>query len=466
MHRLVFAGMCVLITQNVAFSQGLPPLRPQTPQVEPEQIQRGSPPAVVRFGEATDAGQQPAKSDFAVESNRSQFSQAAPHQPSTNPMGNNPVFQNQPESRGFGDQQIQRAQIPTPDPQVQRATFQQPARNTVPIANDIARTNASPEAQSIASKIVNQPFPENLLEGKPISLKEAIATNPDKQARLKIIKDYWKLSAAMSDLKFAVEEVRLISSVSAPRGAEASALWQAEVANSHARVAEAKLITFDAQEILSQKLGWSGSEFPIATDTPWTGRYRTNVDEHFAANASRNLRRIDRILPVMLELVQQRATAVQSSQSAFNRIEQTYRTGSLPISELLDTYRRVREQRIAFLAALRDYNLTIADYAMSTVNAYGDENKVVAMLLFDRSQGLSKIGNAAQQANVNGQPNLINNGTIPRVAAQPANGRPTLPAPTTQSQQNFGGTSGSGQPASSFGGTGQFQGGSQNGFNR
>jgi hypothetical protein len=320
-------------------------------------------------------------------------------------------------------------------PQYQGQTnFGQQTNSSQNANNAIVATDSQTDSR-FAHNMIQQaltPAGENLLPGKAISLKDAVGKQMNRSSRLAIVKDYWKLAVALTDFQFATEEVESLTRVAAPKSGEARALWQAEIASAEARVAEAKLASIDAQETLRQKLGLSGEELPLPQDVPWVGRYRTNFDEYQTAGyATENLKRIDRVLPVMWQLVQRRARAVEASQIAFNELTRVYQSGSLPVGDLLDMHRRLRDQRINFLAAVRDYNFSIADYAMSTVNANGGADQVAAMLLFDATLNLDQVeASPIRQASAAGNNNSV---TLP--------GQTFVPGATVRPSSNFNGSS-------------------------
>ena len=436
MHQALIAGLlCFCLQGNDFGQQNAPPkFAPRAFNVQSEQAQQ----------QAEQQSQQPAQPqsvilreipDQSAENTRlippvGVGSQITDQPVETNPIIIRPVPQNQfrepQQQQQFNQQQINQQQVPVieqrnefdgsaeievrpvtriqstiQDDRVRPAAFQQiesPLNSRVAQAHNargLDENNNQGSLTILARQILEQtlaPATGNLLPGTKITLKDALAEKADRNARLQLIKDYWKATVSLADFQFATEEADFLSRVTAPNSPEARALWQSEVAAAEARTAEAKLAAIDAQETLRQKLSFNADQLPVPSDTPWVGRYRTNFEEHASAGVSTsNLKRIDRILPVMWQLVQRRAGAVDASLVAMQEMASAYRDGKLPISELLEMHRRLRDQRIAFLAAVRDYNYSIADYAMSTVNANGQTEQVVAMLLYDKTQGLAPV---------------------------------------------------------------------------
>lgn len=329
-----------------------------------------------------------------------------------------------------------------------RATSFQGTQNYA--GNDLQTSKQTAKFARLMLQNVLEPAQKNLLTGKKFSLHDALKNNLDSQSRLEAIREYWACCLSLADYQFAAVEVDTISRITRPAAADASALWTSEVAAAQARMAEAKLNTIAAQESLHQKMRTAQSDpFPIPLDIPWCGEYRTNFKDHQTGGPKNGqLKKIDRVLPVMWQLLLRRSKSVEASQRAYGEMEKAYQRGVLPVSELLQMHRRLRDQRIAFLASVRDYNVSIADYAMNTSNgSNGNLEKVVAMLIDSvPSTNVAPVTQSnIREANANSDP-IYSYKNQP--TSRNANTAPTLPP------SSFGGT-GNGQvtlPPSNFGG--------------
>ncbi len=93
------------------------------------------------------------------------------------------------------------------------------------------------------------------------------------------------------------------------------------------------------------------------------------------------MRFIDRTLPTRREAIEARAAAVQAASSAVHICEDARGRGQSDLSTLMNCHAELSRQRRAFLTAVRDYNLDIAEYALSAADPSLTNDRIVAMLI-------------------------------------------------------------------------------------
>lgn len=126
----------------------------------------------------------------------------------------------------------------------------------------------------------------------------------------------------------------------------------------------------------------SESDAPLPIDTPLSGKYNTHFETLFSARVPPpGLRRIHETLPLRQDLVEARAAAVFAASDSVDQQIQAYQSGRASLTELLREFENLRTQRGAFLGALRDYNLDIAEYALGTSQPNDPPDKVVGMMI-------------------------------------------------------------------------------------
>src|SRR6185503_6442562 len=79
------------------------------------------------------------------------------------------------------------------------------------------------------------------------------------------------------------------------------------------------------------------------------------------------LRRIDRTLPPLRELIDSQAAAVSAADKSLYALSQAYEDGETGLALVVEAHKQLRRQRREFLVAVRDYNFSIAEYAMAVV---------------------------------------------------------------------------------------------------
>jgi hypothetical protein len=148
-------------------------------------------------------------------------------------------------------------------------------------------------------------------------------------------------------------------------------------------VHEAQVGAVAAQQELADLLGLvSNAQLPLAGDPPLVSPYRTYFDTLFAGRVQPpRTRVIDRGLPIRLQAIQDRTLAVQAASSAVRYADDARAKGQTDLPTLLNCHAELARQRRAFLAAVRDYNLEIGEYALAVADPSLPNERLVAMLI-------------------------------------------------------------------------------------
>lgn len=229
-----------------------------------------------------------------------------------------------------------------------------------------------------------------------LSLAEALAGVPEQQ-RLAIVGKYWRLSKAVKDHRWALDELKRLEAVAPNRNPVEGPMLSTARAAAEARVHEAELTLVRARESLADTVATaipaSSKSDLITEDRPLLGPYNTYFSAIFANRTpSGRMREIDRALPIRLQSVADRTAAVQSAMSAVHTAEEAHAKGETDMRTVLACHEQLHTQRRALLDAVLDYNLDIAEYA-ATVAAPGTPNdKFISMLIHTRQpERLSQV---------------------------------------------------------------------------
>jgi hypothetical protein len=178
-----------------------------------------------------------------------------------------------------------------------------------------------------------------------------------------------------------------------------------------------------AQHDLSEVTSSSSNDgLPLPSDLPLVGRYQTRFNELFANRpAPAAIGRINATLPLYLDLINARADSVDAGQHALNTAVDAYQSGQVRIERVLQQYVQLRDQRIAFLAVIRDYNNAIADYALRVARPGLSVQEVVSMLVVTSSNSP-----VARQARLDSRPRVKPSVGIVPVKPAPTS-VPTIP---------------------------------------
>lgn len=224
------------------------------------------------------------------------------------------------------------------------------------------------------------------LEGKPTPLVDLVARLADRGQQTVLVQTYWKLSAALAEYRIAADESarlgQLLPSPDATGKHPTDPLLESRLASSEARLREAELAVVDAQYALTELARLPLSDPPILpADLPHAGPYRTYFQERYARVAPPRGHLIDRSLPLLHRSLELRAMAAVAAADAADADHEAYHAGKLDALTVIETLAELTRQRRAFIAAVRDYNVDIAEYAFSVVPPGLSSAQLVSVLI-------------------------------------------------------------------------------------
>ena len=125
-----------------------------------------------------------------------------------------------------------------------------------------------------------------------------------------------------------------------------------------------------------------GEPPPWPIDRPLADPYQTRFEEIFASRiATGRVRAIVRTLPARHEALSARAAAVTAADRAMRMAEADHAKGNRPIEAVIAAHSALVDQQMAFLEAVRSYNLEIAEYAMAVADLSLPDEQFVSMLI-------------------------------------------------------------------------------------
>jgi hypothetical protein len=121
----------------------------------------------------------------------------------------------------------------------------------------------------------------------------------------------------------------------------------------------------------------------VAADSPLVGRYRTEYDRIFTGRAApARLQIIHHSLPARLKALEARAEAVWAAADALQASLEPWGADQAPSAQTtLDRITRYRVERLAFVHAVRHYNLEIMEYATAAAGDVREPATFVSMLV-------------------------------------------------------------------------------------
>lgn len=241
------------------------------------------------------------------------------------------------------------------------------------------------------------------LLGRHVTLREVLVASASRGSQVAAIKAYWKLAQAVADYHFSLDQQRrledLAARVAPAGGAETLPLTiEAALSAADAERHEAKLSALQGQYDLAAVMGLPGSDrLPLPADLPHVGPYRTQFEAVFAGRAAPpQARIIDHLLPLQRRLIDQRAAAVRAIDDALEALENLSLRREADWEAVLAGERERMRQQQAFVAAIRQYNDWIADYALAAVPSAGPD--LIAGMLIKSKHNVAPRGAAGSGA--------------------------------------------------------------------
>lgn len=218
---------------------------------------------------------------------------------------------------------------------------------------------------------------------KPLPLLEALERSGDRTRRLWITQAYWKLAAAAARVRFAAEAEERLSLVAPGESPDDLELLDLATAAARGACASAGVELVAAQQEIVDLVRLPVTEPPPwPVDRPLTTAYQTHFETIFAGRpATGRVRAIHRQLPLEHAAVVSRGEACVVAQRRFEGMEALHARGSEPIASVLSSHDAVVEQAEAFVAAVRAYNLDIAEYVMAVADLSVPDERFASMLI-------------------------------------------------------------------------------------
>ncbi len=279
------------------------------------------------------------------------------------------------------------------------STVSQPPATLVESAPAVLATSSP--AELLLRQSLQAPD-ENPIPGRPVALRTLLGHAAGESRQVETVRAYWRLTRAVADYHFAVAEHQFLAAV--PAGREDQLSLAAAQASAKAEQAEARLTAVRAQQALVKVSPQAdGGQLPLPADLPLVGAYRTHFQELNQHGVARDeLGAIDQSLPVIRDVIDAQAGAVEAAAAALAPALQAYQQGQASLAQVLDAHERLRRHRRAFLTAVEQYNAEIAGYALAVSLPTVTGERIAALLIHDQPLGKSvlagkKIGGDIQR---------------------------------------------------------------------
>jgi len=243
--------------------------------------------------------------------------------------------------------------------------------------------DAAPAARAKRlTRILHTDRPQPAGSAEPLSLEDCLRSRSGGERRA-LIAAYWLTWQRGAQSRVLAVQVDLLAGLASPEDTPASEFrLRSARLSARAAVEEAHIALAEAQaELAARMQRASQSNWPTPDTPPHAGRYQLKLDtqpQHLAQ--SWPLRRLAATIPGLGETLKQRATAVMEADTTRAAAQSDPLTVE-SIEPALGRIDRQTAETFAFVQTLADYNLAIADYALSVLPPETPIEKLVAALV-------------------------------------------------------------------------------------
>lgn len=261
------------------------------------------------------------------------------------------------------------------------------------------------------------------IPGKPVKLVEMLRQPISVEQRKPLIIQFWTTYYDWVMFVSEQENEQLVSRIPTPTNTAEKAMLDVARANARNRVLAAKIQLGKSQSKLVQFLpNWNSELLPIPNDLPLIQKYKTNYEIYKSYQLMpANLRGIDQMLPDTLELIVNRASAVELSQTAASRVLEALAARQSTTTHAIDCARQCRFLNQDLVASVISYNQAIADYSLTVARGYQTPEQIEAMLIAKPMLDTNNIAQRFQDATEQQRRFNAEAGSLPR-GSQPQNG--------------------------------------------
>ena len=271
--------------------------------------------------------------------------------------------------------------------------------------DDVPRERLRPPeiiAQALASP------KEYGLTGAPLTLVAAISRSRDRQQQLRIAQAYWRLTSAQAEYHWALEE-RDLAERYLQAHAESPAVASAR-STAAANVSDAQLNVAEAQQQLADTAGTVAGEMPLSVDRPHVGSYTTLFEQLYSGRqAPPRIRLIHRTLPIRRQAIDAHGAAIIATLDAVEATGDEFGASGQGMTTLLTLLDELHRERQQFMAAVREYNDSIAEYLLTIASPGTSDDVLVSRMILTTPSStrpdLSPGGNLAPRSANPVQPN-------------------------------------------------------------
>ncbi|MFK7766547.1 MAG: hypothetical protein AB8B55_04950 [Mariniblastus sp.] len=233
----------------------------------------------------------------------------------------------------------------------------------------------------MAKYLINESNPN--LPGTPTELIEVVRETIAIDQRRPMVSQYWETYYDWATLVDAQEFSLWLGRLDAGPSPAQQAVLQAARLEARNAVLASEIQLGKSQSLLVQYMPNRPAGFlPLPSDIPLIVKYRTEYEKYkYFQMMPVSLRGIDQILPKQLQLIADRAKAVQVAKSAASQMAAALANRQTTLQSVMDSARQWRISERKLIGSVVTYNQAIADYALTVAQGYQTPEAVAKMLI-------------------------------------------------------------------------------------
>jgi len=237
-------------------------------------------------------------------------------------------------------------------------------------------------AKSLIDRYATDNFDGSALPGQPVRMIEMLNQPISPQQRRPMVSQFWLTYYDWANMISDQKYEQWLNQIPAATSVSDKAMIEAAKAMAKNQSLSAEIQLGKSQSQLMQYMpNRQSTTLPLPNELPLIQPYRTSYELYKSQRMLPvSLLGIDEMLPKTLELIKQRADAVQIAKTAADTVVSALQSRQTTIATVLEAGDVWRAAEQDLVASVVDYNQAIGDYALSIPHGYSAPNQIAEML--------------------------------------------------------------------------------------
>lgn len=257
-----------------------------------------------------------------------------------------------------------------------------------------ALVNATPTVRSKQLALAlhwDRSLPEGI--GRPMTLEECLSRQfgGDRRTTIEV---FWTVRQRAAEYQAIAQEIEFIDNLmpvalehrAKPTGAVEMLFLRAARLEAKANLHEAQAALVESQfDLALRTQTLADGQWPLSSTPPHAGLYQLNLEAQPRSLVETwPVRRLAATIPACIASLQEYAASVVTADTDREQAFVKYAKGSLSVEQVIEKVSHQTRQTFEFLQLLSEYNLFIAEYALTVLPPNAPANRISAALVVQR----------------------------------------------------------------------------------